>query len=75
MTKVNISNGSPTIITNIDDQGDVIYIAEAMVGTPDSAAGWRIRKITTSAPVTVRWAGGNRRMMYIYNNRESLNYL
>lgn len=51
------------------------YLGEALPGTLESAATWRIRLITTSgSDVTVKWADGNSRFDNVWDDRASLSY-
>ena len=51
------------------------YKGEAMAGTLDSAAHWRISLTTISgSTVTVTWAAGNANFDKVWNNRSSLIY-
>lgn len=55
----------------------VLYKAEAAVGSLESAAVWRIRKIVlgTDGDVTETWASGNANFDKIWDNRASLTYI
>jgi hypothetical protein len=53
----------------------IMYKAEAAVGSVESAAVWRIRKITiVNDDVTETWASGNANFDKIWDNRASLIY-
>ncbi len=53
----------------------IIYRAEAVAGTLQSAALWRIQKITISGSVTtVTWASGTANFDKIWNDRLSYTY-
>lgn len=53
-----------------------IYIGEAEPGTLKASTGWRIKKITYSGDdaTDIQWAGGNRNMDKIWDNRTSYTY-
>ena len=66
-----------TYAKRVDFTSDtVLYKAEAAVGSLESAAVWRIRKIVlgTDGDVTETWAGGNASFDKIWDNRLSLSY-
>lgn len=53
----------------------VIYRAEAIAGSLNSAAVWRIQKITISGDdITVQWADGVSTFTKIWDNRLSYTY-
>lgn len=54
----------------------VMYKADALPGTADSAAAWRIARITTNAEgdVTEHWAGGTANFDQVWDDRLSLSY-
>lgn len=54
----------------------VMYKGEATPGTANSAASWRISRITTNAEgdVTEEWAGGTAEFTQVWDNRLSLSY-
>ena len=56
---------------------DVIYRAEAIVGSTNASASWRIRKITfvgIEGDIVEEWAGGTALFDKIWDNRLSLSY-
>lgn len=55
---------------------DIVYRGEAPVGTLNSAAAWRIRKITiaSDSDIIEEWADGSPLFTNIWNNRLSLFY-
>lgn len=62
---------------DFDVNGNVIYFGEALGGTPTSAAGWRIKKLTYSAGgnlLTALWAGGSNTFVNVWDNRAALSY-
>lgn len=60
----------------IDFVGDIIYRAEAVPGSSESAGVWRIRKIfvATDGDVTETWASGNALFDKVWTNRLSYVY-
>lgn len=54
----------------------IIYKGEAVVGTLEAAASWRVRRLTiaTDSDVTEEWAAGNASFNKIWDNRASLVY-
>lgn len=54
----------------------VMYKGEATPGTANSAAGWRISRITTNAEgdVTEEWAAGSAEFTQVWDDRLSLSY-
>ena len=59
----------------IDDS--TLYRGEAVPGSAESAAVWRIRKITIAVDndVSETWAGGNDNFDKAWSDRESLSYV
>lgn len=55
----------------------LIYKAQANPGTSDSAALWRIRRLTIGidGDVVTQWADGNANFDNVWTNRASLNYV
>jgi hypothetical protein len=63
--------------TRVDFVNDnLLYRAEAPVGTADSAPFWRIRRIVigNDGDVTEVWANGNANFVNIWDNRTFLSY-
>lgn len=53
----------------------ISYVGEAAAGTAQSAAAWRIKRITTSGgSLTIEWADGNTNFDNIWANRVALTY-
>lgn len=71
---VNIGNFVlPAYAHRADDQGDVSYYGEAEVGTLNSEALWRIKRVTLVGGVlTTEWAGSQ--FNQIWDNRTGLTY-
>jgi len=67
---------SATYQTHLDDTDpDDMYWGESEVGTLDSAAGWKIKRIQISGQtITQTWADGNQNYDNIWDNRLSLSY-
>ena len=59
------------------DTENIIYKGEAAVGTVESSAGWRIRRITLSndGDAAEEWANGNAQFINVWDDRASLSYL
>jgi hypothetical protein len=55
---------------------NLVYFGIAVPGTATSAAGWQIRKFTTSGsnPTSMLWAGGSGAFTNIWDNRAGLTY-
>lgn len=71
----NNKSSTANLITNIDVAGANTYIGEAVPGSSDAAAVWRIRRIVDTGPDSViRWADGNTNFDNIWNNRAALIY-
>lgn len=62
-------------IKKLDDTttSDTIYIGEAMPGTAEDAATWRIRKIDTSTGLDIAWAD-SAKFSQVWEDRASLIY-
>lgn len=51
------------------------YVGEALPGTAETAAAWRIKRITESGSnVTIEWAGGSDAFSSRWSQRASLSY-
>lgn len=61
-------------ITYVDDTGTYVYIGNAIPGTLGSATSWKIKRVTTTNPVKVEYAGGSTLYNQVWNNRTSLTY-
>lgn len=54
----------------------VTYIGESAPGVAESAAAWRIKRMTTSGSVLkIDWADGNEDYDNVWTDRASLTYL
>jgi hypothetical protein len=63
--------------TRVDFVNDnLLYKAEAAVGTANSLPLWRIRRVIVGndGDITEEWANGNANFVNIWDNRVSLNY-
>lgn len=62
--------------TRLDSvSSSVSYVGKAPVGTSESAAGWKISKITTiDNDIEILWAGGSASYTNAWADRLSLNY-
>ena len=65
-----------SLTTRIDAvDSSTTYIGHAIIGTAESAASWRIKKIVVVDTVTsILWADGNANADNIWNNRTSITY-
>lgn len=54
--------------------GAVTYIAEAVPGTAQSAAAWRVSKIDTTTGTVVTWADGNANFDNVATDLTALTY-
>lgn len=60
------------------DQADAntLYVGEALPGTTDASAAWRVRKVLTVGTVTsILYANGESSFINIWDNRAGLNYV
>lgn len=77
LTEMGLPEEDMTYSKRIDFVGDdVIYKGEAATGTLESAAVWRIRKITIGVDedVTELWADGNSAFDNVWDDRLTLSY-
>lgn len=65
-----------TEATRIDEvSASITYIGTAEIGTLDSAAKWRVKRMNKVGNVTsIEWANGNDSAINIWDNRASLTY-
>lgn len=69
--------GDEVLAKRVDFVGeDIIYKAEAAVGTTDATSVWRIRKITIAVDgdVSETWASGNANYDKVWNSRLTYTY-
>jgi hypothetical protein len=68
---------SPSIYAKkVDDNGSVIYVGEAAVGSSGSSSVWRIQKITlTGSDLDIQWSDGNTDFTKSWDNRATYTYL
>jgi len=59
----------------VDDAGTYVYVGYAIPGSAESAASWKIFRVTTTNPVAIMYADGDSFYNNIWNNRTSLTYL
>jgi hypothetical protein len=71
-------DGSPeTIYERLDDrvsEEHIVYIGEAIFGSDEEEAVWRIYKADFTSVATKRWAGGNANFVNKWSERLSLIY-
>ena len=67
---------SEPIAIRLDEiSATVTYVGEAVIGTADGAAAWRIKRITTTGTVLdIKWADSNQLFDNVWDNRTSLTY-
>ena len=67
---------SEPIAIRLDEiSATVTYVGEAVIGTADGAAAWRIKRITTTGTVLdIKWADGDNLFNNIWDNRASISY-
>lgn len=67
---------SGTYSVRVDDATSTVsYVGESHTGTLPGSAGWRVKRITSSATLTtIEWADGDDNFDNIWDNRVSLNY-
>lgn len=59
----------------VDDTGTYVYVGYAIPGSAESAASWKIFRVTTANPVAIMYADGDSFYNNIWDNRASLTYL
>lgn len=59
----------------VDDAGTYVYVGYAIPGSAESAASWKIFRVTTANPVAIMYADGDSFYNNIWDNRASLTYL
>ena len=76
-----VSGGSPLptetklYAVRLDEVSTTLnYVGEAVPGTADGAAAWRIKKIDMTSGVVLTWADGNTNFDNIWSNRAGLTY-
>jgi hypothetical protein len=77
-----IATGEEVLAQRVDEEngGSLLYIGEADPGVADSAAAWRIRRITFTIDgdgdedSVTEWAGGTADKDKIWDNRLGLSY-
>lgn len=58
-----------------DASATVSYVGEAAIAVAESAAFWRIKRLTTTGNVLdIKWADGNAEFDNVWANRASLSY-
>ena len=60
----------------IDQEGTISYIGEALPGTANSAASWRIFRLDESndPDLQIMWASGNAEFIHTWDDRATYNY-
>lgn len=74
-----ISEDEMMYSTRVDfqDSGNTIYRGEATVGSLNTGAFWRIRRITISSndqDTVIEWANGNANFINVWDDRLLLSY-
>lgn len=59
----------------IDVDGNDIYVGYAVPNTAESAANWKIKRINTVNPITIKFAEGSTFYDKIWTSRASYTYL
>jgi hypothetical protein len=72
-TMIDAFNDSNQYQKLIDDTGTYIYIGEAVAGTAKSAAGWRIKRVTSATGDTL-FADNATTFTKVWNDRASYTY-
>ena len=77
MSVSSITTLDTTYTVIVDEVSSIIsYVGEAPVGSDESGAVWRIRKLeTTGTLFKIKWANGNQHFNNIWNDRASLTYI
>ena len=65
------TSGGPYDVNMDEASSTVLYVGEAEPGTADSAAAWRIKKVTSTG---VAWADGVATFTKVWNSRASYAY-
>lgn len=69
------SRSMPMAVRLDEASSTVTYVGEAVEGSADSGALWRIKRMSASGTVTtISWADGNSNFDNIWDNRASLTY-
>jgi hypothetical protein len=55
------------------EDGNILYVGEAPIGSATSSSVWRVKKVDTSSGVIITWAGGGA-FNQIWNNYATLTY-
>ena len=78
----NSTNGQAFIRTReadelqlIDVSGNDIYIGYAVPNTTESTASWKIKKINTVNPISIKWADGSTLYNKSWTDRSTYTYL
>jgi len=58
----------------VDIVGNDIYIGCAIPGTLTSATTWKIKRINTTNPISIKWADSSTLYNKIWDNRSSYTY-
>ena len=58
----------------IDVNGNDIYIGYAIPGTATSSAGWKIKRVNTSNPISIFWADSSTLYNKVWDNRATYTY-
>lgn len=53
---------------------NILYIGHAIIGSLESDAVWRIKKLDTTTGIVMEYADGNDRFDNVWDDRESLSY-
>lgn len=54
--------------------GAITYVAEAAIGTAQSAASWRVKKVDTTSGTVVTWCDGNDNFDNVATDLTALSY-
>jgi hypothetical protein len=59
----------------VDTEGVTTYIGEALPGSNEGAAVWRIKRVTENGDdITILWANGSAEFDKVWNNRATFSY-
>lgn len=58
----------------IEQSGNYYYVGYALPGTATSAASWKIKRVDTSSPISIKWADGSTLYNKTWDNRATFNY-
>lgn len=58
----------------VDAVGNDIYIGYALPSTSESSANWKIKRVNTVNPISIKWADGSTLYNKVWNDRSTFTY-